>query len=102
MDKTSIPNLKFIELEDRTYEGFEKYLDSSVANGGDRYLVYLRQRYAWEEENEWDYLLEYLSMDWQHYDKIPTGVWENDWNEGQEIVEYIAVCSIDEDWGTGN
>lgn len=102
MEKICIPKLRFEELTDKTQEGFDKYLDSSVLNGGDRYLVYLRQRYDWQEENEWEYLLEYLSMDWQHYDKIPTGVWETDWNEGQQIVEYLAVCSIDEDWNAGD
>ncbi len=97
-DILKLPKLKFHELKDKTEEGFDKYLEQSTANHGDRYLVYIRQRYKWQEANDWEYLLEYLSMDWQHYDKIPTGVWERDWNEGQDIVEYLGVCSIDEDW----
>lgn len=82
-----------IELNDKTEEEFNKYLETQQGKT-DKFLVYLRQRYSWSNENEWEYLILYGSFDYEHYDIIPTFVWEWDWNEGQDIVEYLGVCPI--------
>ncbi len=89
----NMPTLNFIELNNKTEKEFDKYLETQQGKF-DKFLVYLRQRYSWSNENEWEYLILYGSFDYEHYDIIPTFVWEGVWNEGQDIIEYLGVCPI--------
>lgn len=72
-----------------TREEFSEYLKKLPCI--ETQLVYLRQRYKYEED--WEYLNEILSVD---MDFPGYYIWENDWNEGQENVEILGCVPISE------
>ena len=53
-------------------------------------LVYMRYKYSWEDH--WIYSNEYLRADADVMDYT----WDNDWDEGQEDVEFLGCIDIDE------
>lgn len=52
-------------------------------------LVYMRYKYSWEDK--WTYSNEYLRADADVMDYT----WDNDWDEGQEDVEFLGCIDID-------
>lgn len=52
-------------------------------------LVYMRYKYSWERT--WIYSNEYLRADADVMDYT----WDNDWDEGQEDVEFFGCIDID-------
>jgi len=82
-----LPKVEFVELKDKTREGVRDFL---LSNLEEPYypIVYLRQKYALEDE--WEYIYCAVALD---YD-METLAWFWDWNEGQKYVEYIAVSII--------
>lgn len=79
--------IKYIPLEDTTKDGLDTFINKhGTANG---FIVYLRCRYNYEED--WTYLKEIL--EWGGYYSGGT-IWESDWWEGQQHVEYLGVAVI--------
>jgi len=81
-----MPELKFVPLKDTSEDAFEIWWHGSHTSD---VLVYLRYRY--DCEKNWTYSIEFATSD--AWDTI---IWANDWWEGQEHVEYLGVCEIDE------
>lgn len=80
------PCISFKPLENRDKKSVIEYMNShpDISN----FMVYLRCKY--EHQTEWEYLIEACSPDWN--DEI---LWLNDWYEGQQDVEYLAITQID-------
>ena len=82
------PQLDWHEFQTRTEEELNQYLKD---HAGWAFLVYLRQKYEYETEKDWEYLLEFISpRDFDGDDYI----WDNDWWEGQECVQYFGAAKI--------
>ena len=50
--------------------------------------MYLRCKYS--HQTEWEYLIEGCDL----YDQNDI-IWRNDWDEGQQYVEYLGVAVVD-------
>ena len=71
----------------------EEELDNYMAeNDDDSFLVYMRYKYDFEEE--WDYSVECAA--WNACED--TISWLNDWYEGQQNVEYLAISKLGEEY----
>lgn len=70
-----------------TKEQFSKWLDKAEY---DEYIIFIRAKHS--ENDEWEDFHEYLYYDSQ-YDMW---VWENDWHEGQEFVDYYGQIKLSE------
>lgn len=79
-----IPKIEFKVLKGKAEQDLLEFMDESEAKGYWQFLVYLRQKYDFEEK--WCYSIEYCFHDISN-DCL---TWEFDWNEGQK-VEYLAV-----------
>lgn len=77
--------IKYIPLEDTTEDGLNAFVDKHDSSIG--FIVYLRCRYDYEED--WTYLKEIL--EWDSWGTI----WQSDWWEGQQHVEYLGVAVIE-------
>lgn len=83
------PNIRFVPLqfgntEDDLIAEFENY----DHRRNPTHLVYLRYKYCFEKE--WTYAVEACRVNLAH-----SPIWFNDWWEGQEDVEYLAVSWYD-------
>ncbi len=90
MNDIKIPSIEFVRLK----KGMtESELDDYIAENDDGvYLVYLRYKYDFEEE--WDYSIECAA-----YDYCRNAIcWLNDWFEGQQNVEYLAISKLGEEY----
>ena len=58
----------------------------------DSFLVYLRYKYDFEKE--WTYSMECAA--WNAYEDAVC--WLNDWYEGQQNVEYLAISKLGEEY----
>ena len=81
-----LPKIRFIELENKTEAGLISYLMEHRLDEG--WLVYFRAKYEYEEE--WTYYVEPCNL--YNYDDLG---WLNDWDVGQQCVEYLAITSIE-------
>ena len=80
LDYSKCPHIEFIPLkEGLTNEELYDCLDGCDSD----VLVYLRCKYDYE--TEWEYLVE--GATWS----IDGIIWLNDWYEGQQQVEYLAI-----------
>ncbi len=88
MNEIKIPSIEFVRLK----KGItEEELDNYMAeNDDDCFLVYLRYKYDFEEE--WMYSTECAA--WNGCED--TINWLNDWYEGQQNVEYLAISKLGE------
>lgn len=88
MDDIKIPSIEFVRLK----KGItEEELDNYMAeNDDDSFIVYLRCKYDFEEE--WTYLTECAA--WNACED--TISWLDDWYEGQQNVEYLAISKLGE------
>lgn len=87
MNDIKIPQINFIPLKKCiTDDELNEYmLNSDDTN----FLIYLRCKY--KTDKEWEYLVEAATCGFD--DGI---VWLNDWDEGQQDVEYLAITKIGE------
>lgn len=92
MTQSVLPNLRFYPLLGTTEEDLNAFVKRCMDDpiDIDDFIVYMRIRY--DHETEWLYLLEPLFFDFDTW--RPT--WENDWDEGQQHVEYLAVMPLDD------
>lgn len=89
MNEIKIPSIEFVRLK-KGMTASELY-DYMEENDDDSFLVYLRYKYDFEEE--WDYSIECASYDCCR----DTVCWLNDWYEGQQNVEYLAISKLEEE-----
>lgn len=88
MNDIKIPSIEFVRLK-KGMTGRE--LNHYMENANDySFLVYLRYKYDFEEE--WTYATECAS--WGSDED--TVCWLNDWYEGQQNIEYLAITKIGE------
>lgn len=86
-----LATLDFSIMENRTEK---ELLDFIYREDNLSYLYFIvSMRYIYEWDNEWIYSVEVCK---RYYDDMNI-CWFSDWNEGQEIVEYIAVSPIIDD-----
>lgn len=78
----------FIELQDKTEGGLGRFVWEGKHSDANGYLVLLRQKY--DCDAEWEYRIEFCRQDYSNL----TVCWDMDWWEGQQQVEYLAVCVI--------
>ena len=89
MNEIKIPSIEFVRLKKGITE--EELYDYMAENDDGGFLVYLRYKYDFEKE--WDYSIECAS-----YDCCRDAVcWLNDWYEGQQNVEFLAISKLGED-----
>lgn len=77
------PNIRFVPLEGNTEDDLRAELEKHACENPTR-LVWMRYKYRWEDK--WHYSVEACCTDLE--ERI---IWFNDWWEGQEDVEYLAV-----------
>lgn len=76
------PKLEWRPLINKT----EDELTRCLSQHGSDAIVFLRCRYS--GQREWEYLTECCCLNcWDI-------MWFSDWHEGQQEVEYLAVCYI--------
>lgn len=87
MNEIKIPQINFFPLK----QGItDDELNEYMVNSDDtNFLIYLRCKY--KTDKEWEYLAEAATCGFD--DGI---VWLNDWDEGQQDVEYLAITKIGE------
>ena len=90
MNEIKIPSIEFVRLKKGITE--EELNDYMEENDEGSFLVYLRYKYDFEEE--WDYSIECASYDCCR----DTVCWLNDWYEGQQNVEYLAISKLGEEY----
>ena len=88
MSDIKIPSIEFIRLKKGITE--EELNDYMEENKDGSFFVYLRYKYDFEEE--WTYSIECASYDYCRF----TVCWLNDWYEGQQNVEYLAISKLGE------
>ena len=89
MNEIKIHSIEFVRLKKGiTEEELDKYM---AENDDDSFLVYLRYKYDFEEE--WTYSTECAA--WNGCED--TISWLNDWYEGQQNVEYLAISKLEEE-----
>lgn len=81
-----MPKIIFEPLDDNSIGGLIKKMYENP--GASCFLVYLRNRY--QHETEWEYLIECCSL--YHQNDI---LWFNDWDEGQQYIEYLGIAVVD-------
>ena len=87
MNDIKIPKINFIPLKQCiTDDELNEYM---VNSDDTNFLIYLRCKY--KTDKEWEYLVEAATCGFD--DGI---VWLNDWDEGQQDVEYLAITKIGE------
>ena len=90
MNEIKIPSIEFVRLKKgMTASELYDYMEENDDYGS--FLVYLRYRYDFEEE--WDYSVECALYDCC----TETVFWLNDWFEGQQHVEYLAISKVKEE-----
>ena len=70
----------------------EELNDYMEENDDGSFFVYLRYKYDFEEE--WTYSIECAFYDYCMF----TVCWLNDWYEGQQNVEYLAISKLGEEY----
>lgn len=71
-------------------EQFEQIVKDGDYN---EYIVSIIQRYDYDDEDDWEHIIDFLSYD-SDRDIMR---WENDWNEGQQhvyITGYVPLCEL--------
>lgn len=89
-DKIEFPALRFEALTDHSEEALRRFIwdgQNAMASG---FLVCLRAKYR--SEKEWEYMVEFCTR--YEWDGI---MWNMDWYEGQQDVEYLGICVVP-DW----
>lgn len=90
MNDIKIPSIEFVRLK----KGMtDSELNDYIAENDDySFLVYLRYKYDFEEE--WTYSTECAA--WNACEDCVS--WLNDWHEGQQNVEYLAISKLGEEY----
>lgn len=90
MNDIKIPSIEFVRLK----KGMtDSELNDYIAENDDySFLVYLRYKYDFEKE--WTYSTECAA--WNAYEDAVC--WLNDWYEGQQKVEYLAISKLGEEY----
>ena len=94
MNEIKIPSIEFVRLKKGITE--EELNDYMEENGDGSFFVYLRYKYDFEEE--WTYSIECAFYDYCRF----TVRWLNDWYEGKQNVEYLAISKLGEELGWPN
>ena len=89
MNEIKIPSIEFVRLKKGITE--EELNDYMEENDDGSFFVYLRYKYDFEEE--WTYSIECATYDYCRF----TVCWLNDWYEGQQNVEYLAISKLGEE-----
>ena len=79
-----ISPIKFKIFETKTIDEFDAFVDRYI---GYNLLILIRTKHG--ELEEWDYSYELLLW------SVFCHEWQNDWNEGQEYVEYLGGAVLD-------
>ena len=82
-----MPEIHFHALVTRTKDELDLFTEKHPAYN---FVVYMRHKYNWEMR--WDYSFELLLCE---DSQSLSYVWKNDWNEGQQCVEYIGIAVLD-------
>lgn len=90
MNDIKIPSIEFVRLK----KGMtDSELNDYIAENDDySFLVYLRYKYDFEKE--WTYSAECAA--WNACEDCVS--WLNDWYEGQQNVEYLAISKLGEEY----
>lgn len=90
MNDIKIPSIEFVRLK----KGMtDSELNDYIAENDDySFLVYLRYKYDFEKE--WTYSTECAA--WNACEDAVC--WLNDWYEGQQNVEYLAISKLGEEY----
>ena len=59
--------------------------------GGGGYVILMRDKYDWEKQ--WEEAAEFISHYWGSQEYF---MWDNDWDEGQQDVEFIGLIDTHE------
>ena len=87
MNDIKMPKINFIPLKQCiTDDELNEYM---VNSDDTNFLIYLRCKY--KTDKEWEYLVEAATCGFD--DGI---IWLNDWDEGQQDVEYLAITKLGE------
>lgn len=84
IEKFDFPVLRFVEFAEKTEDELRRFI---IDNDASSFLVCLRAKYS--RDNEWEYMIEFCRQ--YEYDGI---MWEMDWFEGQQQVEYLGICPV--------
>ena len=84
IEKFDFPVLRFVELAEKTEDELRRFI---IDNDASSFLVCLRAKYS--RDKEWEYMIEFCRQ--YEYDGI---MWEMDWFEGQQQVEYLGICPV--------
>ena len=74
------------------YNDIRRFVEKLTENDDYSFLVYLRYKYDFEEE--WTYSTECAA--WNACEDCVS--WLNDWYEGQQNVEYLAISKLGEEY----
>ena len=88
MNEIKIPSIEFVRLKKGITE--EELNDYIAKNDDYSFLVYLRYKYDFEKE--WTYSTECAA--WYACEDCVS--WLDDWYEGQQNVEYLAISKLGE------
>lgn len=81
-----ISPIKFKNFETKTVDEFDAFTDRYI---GYDLLILIATKY--DETEEWHYSYELLLWVPDNFEHE----WQNDWNEGQEYVEYLGGAVLD-------
>lgn len=83
-----------LEWNDNAYNAVEKVISDKYPHGGNESIVVqLKQKYDFENEDEWEEVTTLLLNEGKDY-LNPEFVWEFDWWEGQQDVELVAFAPV--------
>lgn len=86
LNKMNLPNINFKLLSTRTEKELKDIVESSPLTPC--FIVYFRYKYT--HDTKWEYMINTCAL--YNCDDI---LWFNDWYEGQEDIEYLAVAAVE-------
>lgn len=92
LDEVKVPVIRFVPLKKGITE--DELNDYMCKNNDSNFLIYLRYRYNTDVfKEDWQYSVEAASCGCECDGRV---CWLNDWWEGQQDVEYLAISKLGE------
>lgn len=96
MDDLKFNPIEFELLEDTSEDGLFKFIEKKNDETLDSvFIVATKYKYSFESDDEWTF--ENLMLVYTFSEGY---MWEYDWNEGQQDVEFLAVATVPTYWHT--
>lgn len=91
MNNIKPPSIAWHTIPQLTTDNAEQYIFNYMdKHYTGAWIVYLRYKYT--NDKQWSYSFESVELDYTNHCLC----WFNDWYEGQQDVEYIAITKISE------